>query len=323
MRRRLRKSIASAAPLRPAVRGPGVQAASLGPRAKSRCASKPNPCAPRRGSRQPSSTGCSAGSARATSCLGRWRCCLRPPPVTAISTRRAKTSPRPKAALKAVRSPPPAPSVADAERARAGTRDQGAQSAHGGSGGRDCATEGSAGRFRADRLERRPEEQQARAQGTRRFRRGTDRTPGGDHQQAQGRAGRSQRAPRPASRALHGRNAPDRRWHRSGLGTGAPARDMERRKLVERVAQVRPALATEKPKPPSALAGTVEATNGAERTAGNGHVAKLDTGAAPEKAATVAPVVAPPAAEMPQTAAIPEARRKPRLLDRITSLAKS
>lgn len=111
-----------------------------------------------------------------------------------------------------------------------------------------------------------------------------------------------------------------------GGGTGpasGQARGMERRKLVERVAQVRPALATEKPKPPSTLAGTVEATNGAERTAGNGHVAKLDTGAAPEKAATVAPVVAPPAAEMPQTAAIPEARRKPRLLDRITSLAKS
>lgn len=101
------------------------------------------------------------------------------------------------------------------------------------------------------------------------------------------------------------------------------ARDMERRKLVERVAQVRPALATEKPKPSPSLADAVETTNGAERTAGNGHVAKLDTDAAPEKAATVASVVAPPAAEMPQTAAIPEARRKPRLLDRITSLAKS
>ena len=125
-------------------------------------------------------------------------------------------------ALKAVRSPPPAPSVADAERARAGTRDQDAQSAHGRSGGRDCEAEGSAGRFRADRLERRPEEQQACAQGTRRFRRGADRTPGGDHQQAQGRVGRSQRAPRPASRALHGRNAPDWWWNGSGLGTGAP-----------------------------------------------------------------------------------------------------
>ena len=216
---------------------------------------------------------------------------------------------------------PAGPFCCRRRRARAGTRDQGAQSAHGGPGRRDRATEGRAGRFRADRHERRPEEQQNRAQGARRFRRSADGTSGGNHQQAQGRAGGCERAPSPASRALHGRDAPDRWWHRSGLGTGHAG--MERRKLVERVAQVRPALATEKPKPPSALTGTVEATNGAERTAGNGHVAKLDTGAAPEKAATVAPVVAPPAAEMPQTAAIPEARRKPRLLDRITSLAKS
>jgi hypothetical protein len=110
-------------------------------------------------------------------------------------------------------------------------------------------------------------------------------------------------------------------------GTGSAsgqARSTERRKLVERVAQVRPALATDKPKPSSvsASAGASEATNGAEKTAGNGHVAKLDAAAA-ESAAPAEPVVSPPAAEMPQTAAIPEARRKPRLLDRITSLAKS
>lgn len=112
-----------------------------------------------------------------------------------------------------------------------------------------------------------------------------------------------------------------------GGGTGpasGQARSTERRKLVERVAQVRPALATDKPKPSSvpALAGASEATNGAEKTAGNGHVAKREAVAA-ESAALAEAVVSPPAAEMPQTAAIPEARRKPRLLDRITSLAKS
>lgn len=110
-----------------------------------------------------------------------------------------------------------------------------------------------------------------------------------------------------------------------GGGTGpasGQARGTERRKLVERVAQVRPALATDKPKPSPALAGASEATNGAEKTAGNGHAAKLDAVPA-EGAAPAEPVVSPPAAEMPQTAAIPEARRKPRLLDRITSLAKS
>ena len=112
-----------------------------------------------------------------------------------------------------------------------------------------------------------------------------------------------------------------------GGGTGpasGQARGMERRKLVERVAQVRPALATEKPKPPSDLTGrTLEATNGAEKTAGNGHVAKLDAVRRGKRGNCGGTVVAPPAAEMPQTAAIPEARRKPRLLDRITSLAKS
>jgi hypothetical protein len=110
-----------------------------------------------------------------------------------------------------------------------------------------------------------------------------------------------------------------------GGGTGpasGQARSAERRKLVERVAQVRPALATDKPKPSLAPAGASEATNGAEKTTGNGHVTKLDA-LAVENAAPAEPVVSPPAAEMPQTAAIPEARRKPRLLDRITSLAKS
>jgi len=110
-----------------------------------------------------------------------------------------------------------------------------------------------------------------------------------------------------------------------GGGTGpasGQARSTERRKLVERVAQVRPALATDKPKPSSAMAEPLEATNGAEKATGNGHVAKLEA-VAVESAAPAEAVVSPPAAEMPQTAAIPETRRKPRLLDRITSLAKS
>ena len=94
--------------------------------------------------------------------------------------------------------------------------------------------------------------------------------------------------------------------------------DTERRKLVERVAQIRPALATERPKtsPPS----TAEPTNGTEKANGNGHNAKVDATPTPDKVATPA---MPPAAEMPQTAAIPQERRKPRLLDRITSLTKS
>ncbi|MBX9590729.1 MAG: hypothetical protein K2X43_15580 [Hyphomonadaceae bacterium] len=121
---------------------------------------------------------------------------------------------------------------------------------------------------------------------------------------------------------------------RIGGGTSAPsaqarrpAADAQRRKLVERVAQIRPTLATERPKPPAAQASAVEAVNGTERAAGNGHHAPPEAGTAPDKAApadpAVAPLAAPPAAEMPQTAAIPEERRKLRLLDRITSLSKT
>ena len=107
----------------------------------------------------------------------------------------------------------------------------------------------------------------------------------------------------------------------SGQGRNA-ARDAERRKLVERVAQVRPALVTENSQAP-ALPSAVETANGAERASGNGHDPKPETGPATEKLATPEPAAATPAAEMPQTAAIPEERRKLRLLDRITSLAKT
>jgi hypothetical protein len=107
----------------------------------------------------------------------------------------------------------------------------------------------------------------------------------------------------------------------SGQGRNA-ARDTERRKLVERVAQVRPALVTENSRP-AALPSTVETANGAENAAGNGHDPKPETAPAAEKLAAPEPAAATPAAEMPQTAAIPEERRKLRLLDRITSLAKT
>lgn len=102
-------------------------------------------------------------------------------------------------------------------------------------------------------------------------------------------------------------------------GRGAP----ERRKLVERVAQVRPALTAEKPKLAAALPDALDTANGVQKAASNGHGPKLETAAAPENAVAVAPSVASAAAEMPQTAAIPEERRKLRLLDRITSLGKN
>lgn len=105
-------------------------------------------------------------------------------------------------------------------------------------------------------------------------------------------------------------------------GRGA-LRDPNRRKLVERVAQVRPALTAEKPKLAAALPDALDTANGAQNAASNGHGPKLETAAAPENAVAAAPSAASAAAEMPQTAAIPEERRKPRLLDRITSLGKN
>jgi DNA repair exonuclease SbcCD ATPase subunit len=119
---------------------------------------------------------------------------------------------------------------------------------------------------------------------------------------------------------------------RIGGGTAASAprsqaeREGGRRKLVERVAQVRPALA-EKTGAAAPSANVPEAANPAEKAAGNGHDAKPQANPvaeqAPEKAATAAPAASPAAAEMPQTEAIPEERRRVRLLDRITSLSKS
>ncbi len=100
-----------------------------------------------------------------------------------------------------------------------------------------------------------------------------------------------------------------------------PAREAERRKLIERVAQVRPALKTDRATPAPARIAT-ENSGGSEKEASNGHDA--------DSAAVVAhggaestPAPAPPVAEMPKTEAIPERGRKLRLLDRITGLSKS
>ena len=102
-----------------------------------------------------------------------------------------------------------------------------------------------------------------------------------------------------------------------------PARGDERRTLVERVAQVRTgggpaerteprAPATREPEPPQRL----------EAPAPNGHNGNGATGAV-KKDLVEDPAVRPAAAEMPKASEIPEKRRRPRLLDRITGLAKS
>jgi hypothetical protein len=97
-----------------------------------------------------------------------------------------------------------------------------------------------------------------------------------------------------------------------------PAHDGERRRLADRVAQV--AARTAEPAPAlSADAG--EKPAGAAKTAGNGS-ARGETGPAAGTAEAAPPSTPPAAAEMPQTAAIPGARRKVRLLDRITGFGK-
>jgi predicted nucleic acid-binding Zn-ribbon protein len=130
----------------------------------------------------------------------------------------------------------------------------------------------------------------------------------------------------------------------SRIDSGATARTAGRdgrRKLVDRVAQVRPSIATDAAKPTTAA--TAERQNASRNGNGAGAVhasSQTAAAAAPaERASDNGPAngpVAPPtqepapalavapvaAAEMPQTAAIPEPR-KSRLLDRITGLAKT
>jgi hypothetical protein len=102
-----------------------------------------------------------------------------------------------------------------------------------------------------------------------------------------------------------------------------PVREGERRKLIERVAQVRPVLTpdTAAAAPPAEAAGR-PAGGGLEieKEAANGHDATVG---APSGEAMAEPAAAASAAEMPKTDAIPEPGRKLRLLDRITGLSKS
>jgi hypothetical protein len=108
-----------------------------------------------------------------------------------------------------------------------------------------------------------------------------------------------------------------------------PARGDDRRTLADRVAQVRaggrPAERTETrppttPEPEARRIETIETP----AAAANGHNANGSAGAAEGKkeAAESGPAL-PAAAEMPKAGEIPEKRRRPRLLDRITGLAKS
>jgi chromosome segregation ATPase len=92
----------------------------------------------------------------------------------------------------------------------------------------------------------------------------------------------------------------------------------ERRTLVERVAQIRtgggPAERTE-PRTP-------EAPRRLEAPAANGHNGN-GSAAAEKKESEESPAPRPAAAELPKASEIPDKRRRPRLLDRITGLAKS
>jgi hypothetical protein len=102
-----------------------------------------------------------------------------------------------------------------------------------------------------------------------------------------------------------------------------PTRAEERRSLVERVAQVRtgggPAERTA-PRPPAML--EPEAPRRLEAPAASAHNGNGATGTGQKLAAGGTAALAA-AAEMPKASEIPDKRRRPRLLDRITGLAKS
>jgi hypothetical protein len=99
------------------------------------------------------------------------------------------------------------------------------------------------------------------------------------------------------------------------------AHEGERRKLIERVAQVRPVLKPENTPAPAPARAAESPAGGIEieKEAANGHEA---TAAVASGGAKSAPATAPTVAEMPKTEAIPEPGRKLRLLDRITGLSK-
>lgn len=99
-----------------------------------------------------------------------------------------------------------------------------------------------------------------------------------------------------------------------------------RRKLVDRVAQVRPTIPGDTARSAAASAEGAERPNGSRNGNGTGKGAETETAGEASAPAPQEPgpqlAVAPAAAEMPQTATIPE-QRKARLLDRITGLAKT
>jgi hypothetical protein len=112
---------------------------------------------------------------------------------------------------------------------------------------------------------------------------------------------------------------------RLGAGTSPPSGQARRsgregqRRLAERVALVP---ASRRPEPAAFTPSTAsEAAASANPAASNGGGSQEGREAVPGSAAATSAL--PAAAEMPQTRAIPEGRRKVRLLDRITGMGKS
>jgi hypothetical protein len=104
-----------------------------------------------------------------------------------------------------------------------------------------------------------------------------------------------------------------------------PARAEARSSLLDRVAQVRTGGGPAEPAEtgPSS-AHEPEARRRLEAPSANGHNGTGNGSvAAGKKEAAESPASLPIAAEMPKAGEIPEKRRRPRLLDRITGLAKS
>ena len=101
-----------------------------------------------------------------------------------------------------------------------------------------------------------------------------------------------------------------------------PARGDERRTLVERVAQVRTGSGPSERTETSSATREPEAPRRLEAPAANGHNGNGSSGAV-KKDAVETPAALPAAAQMPKGGVIPEKRRRPRLFDRITGLAKS
>lgn len=97
-----------------------------------------------------------------------------------------------------------------------------------------------------------------------------------------------------------------------------PARLDEGRSLAERVAQVRAGSATAERTAPRPTLPRDADPKLLEGPAANGHSASSNGNGVAEKTAD-----RPSAAELPQAGEIPEKRRRPRLLDRITGVAKS